>query len=261
MKAAELAMRARAAASDCNTIYIKGGFGAPITEELLSQMARLYPDWYTEKRLGNLRNHIGKGTFGFDCVCFLKGILWGWCGDAGQVRGGAVYQSNGVPDFSVSGMQDLVLDLSYDFGTIEVGEVVFLPGHVGIYVGDGLCAECTTAWGGGVLLSACNLPKEGYPLRRWTWHGKLRYLEYEARELSASLPRLEKGVKNSTVSALQLLLNEKTGTALEIDGSFGRRTAEAVLAFQLSFGLAADGVMKKDDWEVLLRGRMKGLPD
>lgn len=43
-------------------------------------------------------NAASADTFGFDCVCLIKGVLWGWHGDKNAVYGGATYTSNGVPD-------------------------------------------------------------------------------------------------------------------------------------------------------------------
>ena len=43
-------------------------------------------------------NAASADTFGFDCVCLIKGILWGWNGNTNAVYGGATYASNGVSD-------------------------------------------------------------------------------------------------------------------------------------------------------------------
>ncbi|MCD7711754.1 MAG: LysM peptidoglycan-binding domain-containing protein, partial [Firmicutes bacterium] len=52
----------------------------------------------------------------------------------------------------------------------------------GVYVGDGLAVECTTAWDGGVQVTAVrNIGSvSGYNSRAWTKHGKLPYVEYMA---------------------------------------------------------------------------------
>ena len=34
-------------------------------------------------------NAASEDTFGFDCVCLIKGILWGWDGDKNATYGGA----------------------------------------------------------------------------------------------------------------------------------------------------------------------------
>ena len=36
-------------------------------------------------------------VYGFDCVCLIKGVLWGWSGNAAKPYGGAAYASNAFP--------------------------------------------------------------------------------------------------------------------------------------------------------------------
>ena len=49
-------------------------------------------------------NAASEDTFGFDCVCLIKGILWGWNGDKNATYGGAKYASNNVPDLGADSM-------------------------------------------------------------------------------------------------------------------------------------------------------------
>jgi hypothetical protein len=64
-----------------------------------------------------------------------------------------------------------------DINKIAVGEVVWLPGHIGIYVGNGLVVECTPAWANCVQFTSLGkIP--GYNSRKWTKHGKLPYVTY-----------------------------------------------------------------------------------
>ena len=117
-------------------------------------------------------------TFGFDCVCLIKGLLWGWNGDASKTYGGAQYAVNGVPDIGADTMITKCSNISTDFSKIEVGEAVWLSGHIGIYIGDGLAVECTPSWKNCVQVTACNCAKSGYNRRNWTKHGKLPYVSY-----------------------------------------------------------------------------------
>ena len=102
--AKELAAAAMNVAKNYKTVYMKGVFGAPVTESLISEKARQYPQWYTAARKAKFRSLIGKGYFGFDCVCLLKSLLWGWVGDPKKSYGGATYNSNGVPDIGTEAM-------------------------------------------------------------------------------------------------------------------------------------------------------------
>ena len=45
-----------------------------------------------------MEGYIGKHYFGFDCVCLIKSLLWGWNGNEKLPHGGAVYESRGLYD-------------------------------------------------------------------------------------------------------------------------------------------------------------------
>lgn len=176
----EFAEKLKKAATETNTVYMKGTFGAPLTEKSLCSRAKQYPSWYTPEKMKRFRSLIGKNYFGFDCVCLIKGIVWGWNGNKDHVYGGAVYCSNGLKDLSVSGMKAFCTQVSSDFSTVRVGEILFLPGHVGVYIGDGLACECTSQWGGRVMITAVkNMgAKKGYKSRTWHSHGFLPVIDY-----------------------------------------------------------------------------------
>lgn len=70
-------------------------------------------------------------------------------------------------------------NVTTDFSRIEVGEAVWMEGHIGVYVGDGLAVECTPRWKNKVQITACNRNVSGYDRRNWTKHGKLPYVEYK----------------------------------------------------------------------------------
>lgn len=59
---------------------------------------------------------------------------------------------------------------------------MWINGHVGIYVGNDMAIECTTAWTDNVLKSVVTnirATKSGEYGRKWTKHGKLKWIEYE----------------------------------------------------------------------------------
>lgn len=178
--AKQLAAAAEAVAKNYKTLYIMGCFGAPMT----AKNKKRYSDNHKYNRQPERKamiNAASADTFGFDCVCLIKGLLWGWNGDQSKVYGGAKYASNGVPDVSANGMMNRCTDVSTDFSKIEVGEVVHKPGHIGIYIGNGLAVESTPSWANGVQITAVkNIgTKAGYKARSWTQHGKLPYVSYE----------------------------------------------------------------------------------
>lgn len=179
--AKELVAACLDAANNRKTLYVMGCFGAPMTEKNKSRYIGSYSFNRKPEREAKIRA-ASADTFGFDCVCFIKGLLWGWSGDATQVYGGARYQSNGVPDMNADAMLKACTEVSEDFSNIVPGEFLWLPGHCGIYVGDGLAAEATYEPDEGVQLQ-CVLPmgvKPGMAATGWVKHGKLPWVRYEA---------------------------------------------------------------------------------
>ena len=109
-------------------------------------------------------------------------MLWGWNADRNSVYGGAVYKSNGIGDWSTEKFIEECTDVSEDFSNILPGELLWIKGHVGIYFGDGMAVESTTAWEDKVQKVECwNVKKTGRG-REWTKHGKLPTVEYEVKK-------------------------------------------------------------------------------
>lgn len=190
MKSKDLIAKLQNIVDKYKTVYMWGVFGAPVTEALIASKAEQYPEWYTKQRQAAFRKLIGKGYFGFDCVNVIKGILWGWSGDASRSYGGATYNSNGVPDISANGMMKQFKDVSTDFSKIIEGEAVWTEGHIGIYIGGGKVIECTPKWSNNVQVTAClNIGSiKGMNGRKWNNHGKLPYIEYEKTAPAISKP-------------------------------------------------------------------------
>lgn len=69
---------------------------------------------------------------------------------------------------------------------------------------------------------------------------------------SIALPVLKRGVKNETVTALQLLLQGYTNPRLAADGSFGPATELEVQEYQGKRGLTVDGCVGPATWASLL---------
>lgn len=123
--------------------------------------------------------------WGFDCVCLIKGILWGWTGNRNIPRGGgARYASNGVPDIGDNAMYQKCSNKSTNFNNITIGELVWMTGHVGIYVGGGNVIECTCGWNTRRVIKS-QIDKQGnrtYNGRggsaKWMGHGFLPYVDY-----------------------------------------------------------------------------------
>ena len=266
-------------ANNCKTLYVMGCFGAPLTPYNKDRYTKNH-DYNMKEDRKKLIQAASADTFGWDCVCLIKGLLWGWDGDKGHIYGGANYGSNGVPDFGTEQMIGVCEDVSTDFSQIQVGELLWMKGHVGIYIGDGQCVECTPAWKNCVQVTAVHNigKKEGYDGRKWTKHGKLPYVSYEATsglaplnpfvpapkpsplpEIITGLPILKEGCKGKSVRALQILLKGygyDLGTwgpnGDGIDSDFGADTKVAVQEFQRDHDLEDDGEVGNLTWAELL---------
>ena len=164
-------------ATNYKTLYILGCFGAPMNAK--NKKRYTTNNTYNKDR-ATMINSASANTFGFDCVCLVKGVLWGWSGDTSKNYGGATYLSNGVPDVSDSGMLNYCDNITQDFSRIEAGEYLYMNGHCGIYIGDGLAVECTPKWANKVQITAVgNIgKKKGYNTRNWKQHGKLKFIDY-----------------------------------------------------------------------------------
>lgn len=165
------------------TVYALGMWGQRLTKSIIAQKAKQLPKWYTPAKIKQLESlaSLKNPVYGFDCIGLIKGILWGFSADATSKTGGAKYVSNGVSDTGAdSTIQIYCSNVSSDFSSIVVGEVVWIKGHIGVYVGNGQVVECSPKWANGVQFSNLGNLK-GYAhgnYRVWTKHGMLEYLEY-----------------------------------------------------------------------------------
>ena len=159
-----------------DTYYAWGGWGA-------------YAGYSGNKNRYNVSN-APDDCFLFDCSGFAyKAIPWGWNGSRTK-NGGASYKKEGFEALETKNILALCSDVSEDFSEIQIGELVYLPGHVGIYIGSGEVIECTSAWENGVMITACdNLGGSRVKYRRvWAKHGKLPFIKYEVEDNSSDDP-------------------------------------------------------------------------
>ena len=167
-----------------NTSYMLGQFGQPTTKANITRAVGRQ-DVNNKPYLEGANTILDRG-FMFDCICLIKGILWGWNGDLTKQYGGAVYKSNGVPDVGADSVLNYCHSVSTDFSDIKVGEIVWIKGHVGIYVGNNLVVECTPKWGvtPGVKYSyLSNKGNSNYPrTKKWDKHGMLPWIDYTEKQ-------------------------------------------------------------------------------
>lgn len=89
------------------------------------------------------------------------------------------------------------------------------------------------------------------------WTDPLPYLDGTAtlgfKRNSQKIKTLRRGDKGADVAILQRLLNSVSSAGLEVDGSYGTKTMNAVIDYQTVFGLKADGIFGGNSWAHILR--------
>lgn len=195
MTSVQLVERLKLAQSK-KTLYVMGCFGAPLND---SNKKRYTSNHSYNKQAARTKliNEASADTFGFDCVCLIKGVLGGWSADSTKSYGGTkvynataeeknkygssvVYGEGRVPDLSADGIiKKYLVNVSTDFSNIVPGAVVHMSGHVGVYIGNGQVIECTPKWTNNVQISylANNGYKQGN-CRTWTDWGLIPCVEY-----------------------------------------------------------------------------------
>lgn len=217
MKVDDFVSKMRLAAS-VKSLYVRGAFGAPANDK--NKKRYCMNNSYNKKpdRTAKIMA-AAPDVFFSDCCGIIKGVLWGFCADASKIYGGAEYKSNGVPDVDDAGMIKACKDASKDFSRIEPGMLVWMSGHVGIYVGDGKVVESTPSFHDGCQFT--NLGNLGYRTgnwRNWTKCGHLPWVEYKSapnetkpvQEPSAQPQTYHTVVKGDTMSKIA----KKYGTTL-----------------------------------------------
>ena len=186
-----LAEKALKIAKNYKTNYFWGAFGWPTTNNNIKRLLNQYPENYA---------YLAKAEgsqFSFDCSGLVKAIIWDWNG-SDDVYGGAKYNSNGLMDVNDEGLKAMCSNVSSNFSNIQVGELLFTSGHVGIYVGNGMAVEATPSWNGGVQISAVgNIGTvAGLPTRNWKCHGKFKLISYSVSN-STSTPQQQVNYKQA----------------------------------------------------------------
>jgi hypothetical protein len=121
-----------------------------------------------------------------------------------------------------------------------------------------------------VQITAVNAGNGGYPVRVWTSHGKLPYVDYEDYSLARfrmetalvtqELPCLSEKENrvHILVCLMQKRLNVRGFAAGEEDGVFGPVTKAAVEAFQKKMGAPVTGQVDAMTWKLLLEEENHG---
>jgi len=143
--------------------YWYGCFGNTATASLLSAKRKQYPGYYdTSKYKVGFTHQYGQRVH--DCVGLIKGYLW-------SETATSTPKYNSAQDVSANGM----LGKCKERGKISTipelpGVLVFMSGHVGVYIGGGYVIEARGHDHGVVKTKLKNRP--------WTDWGKCPYITY-----------------------------------------------------------------------------------
>ena len=217
--------------------YWMGTYGNTATKTLYEANKKRLPEYYIDD---DFPKQFGKRVH--DCVGLIKGYRW-----SATPTSAPVY--NAAQDVAVSGLYDQCSRKGLLKSMPKIpGVCVFMPSHVGVYIGDGLVIEARGhAWG---------VVKTRLVDRGWTKWGMPDWITYDTEEeketCTPTLPVLRQGMSGDSVKKLQLLLNGLGYSCGQADGDFGAKTLAAVKSFQIHFGLASDGVVGKQTWGRLL---------
>lgn len=183
--------------------YWYGTFGQKATQGLLRQKSAQYPSQY---KWSDFVEQYGERVH--DCVGLIKGYLW-----CDSPTSNPIYNAN--QDKDVSGMLTNC-SINGNISTMpdEPGVLVFMDGHVGIYIGNGKVIEARGHLYGVVETKL----KE----RKWTKWGKLDWIDYveekvinmfkDGEELEALDYLVEKGKitdKEYWLKTLDVVKNQK----------------------------------------------------
>lgn len=113
--------------------YWYGTYGKISSPGLYAQKKKQYPKYYTAN---DFSKQYGQRVH--DCVGLIKGYCW-----SETPTSNPVYRSNGCPDTSANGMYNYCKKKGTNMKTMPdvPGTLVFMSGHVGVYIGGGYVIE------------------------------------------------------------------------------------------------------------------------
>ena len=173
--------------------YWYGTFGQKATAELYAAKKKQYPELY--KSWNDFPTQYGKRVH--DCVGLIKGYLW-------SETATATPKYNSSQDVSANGM----LARCKENGSIltmpdVTGILVFMDGHVGIYIGGGFVIEARGHQYGVV--------KTALKSRPWKWWGKCPWIDYSDSSATETEQKQEENVPK-TVGVKCKKVRLKAGT-------------------------------------------------
>ena len=169
--------------------YWYGTFGHVGTESLYLYNKSRLPNYYTA---ADFESQFGKRVH--DCVGLIKGYIW-----SKTPTSEPVYVSNGCPDHSANSMLKACTEQGKIATLPEVsGTLLFMPDHVGVYIGNGEAIEAR-----GHKYGVVQTKVKGRGWKNW---GKCPYINYESEDDEMTVEAIEK-MSDEQVDALMARLN------------------------------------------------------
>ena len=235
--------------------YVYGTWGQPCTPALRKRYADYNPSQreITYKRCPVLSDKQTSctgckydGLLAFDCrgfthYCVLNGA------------GIDIYGQKVSVQLSTSSNWDVRGDISWLPNLVGC---VFLEGHTGLYLLDGLVIHCSGEVKQEALGSGRNWTQFAIPKGLYTMDDIA-----DALEVGVVLETLRRGSQGQSVAYLQALLNADGYDCGLIDGKYGAKTESAVKALQEKNGVKADGICGPATWALLVEPDAPELPD
>ena len=183
------------------------------------------------------------------------------------------YTGNMRGDMLRCGFEDVTGSVDLNTGAgLERGDVLLNHvHHTSLYIGGGQLVQAsinehgTTTGGQTGDQTGREIYTRGY--YNYPWDCVLRYTGAEPDTVPATkkptqfvtveLPMLEDGQTGVVVAMLQAALKYLGYDPKWIDGEFGTRTRNMLMAYQAEHGLEADGICGKDTYKSLIGGEQK----
>lgn len=231
--------------------YVWGTFGRKLTEELLSQKLKQFPNMVKRYEAYIRIKWLNKPAT--DCVGLIKGAYW-WDGNK--------YEYDAADDVPVFGL----FSRATVKGTIDTiqkttrGLGLYKPGHVGVYMGLDKLGKPYVIEANSTMKGVIKTPLTGPGATEWTHWFEIPLFDYpKPIEKPPTVKRppkpatLKEGAHGDGVKLIQIRLCQ-LGYPCATDGEFGPKTTAAVIKLQAANKIEKDGIVGPETQKVLDRG-------